>query len=301
MREFSLKILGTSASIPTSKNFLSSCVVKYNESYYLIDCGEATQFRLFEYKIPIMKINNIFISHLHGDHYFGLFGLLSTYQLLNRTGTLNIYAFEELKPIIEKVIGKDFQFNINYFNLNNSYEKIYEDKNIEVFSFPLKHTVKTCGFIFAEKPQMLKIKKEKINEYKLSISDIRRIKAGEDYITNDGKIIPNAELTYPPLPLRKFAYLIDTSYEESYLNYLQGVTTLLCDSTFLQKDLELAQLTGHCTSRNAALIASKINANTLILSHFSTRYKNKEDFYLEAKEIFKNVIIAEEGIRIEVN
>ena len=300
MKPFTITVLGTSSAVPTAERYLSAHVLNVCEHFFLFDCGEATQIRLRQEKIPLSKIYHIFISHLHGDHFFGLFGLLSSFKINNLMHEVHIYAHKPLKKILYTVIDKnELNFKINFHQLNTSeYEMIYEDKNITIHSFPLKHRIESCAFIVKQKKELLKIKKEKISEYNLSISDIIKIKNGEDYIDSNGKIIPNSVFTYPPEKQRLYAYITDTVYNESILPYIFDADLIYHESTFIEEHKFIAEASGHSTALQAANIAKLANAKKLLLGHFSVRYKDRNVFLQEAQKVFKDTILATEGLRI---
>jgi ribonuclease Z len=300
LKPFTITVLGTSSAVPTAERYLSAHVLNVCEHFFLFDCGEATQIRLRQEKIPLSKIYHIFISHLHGDHFFGLFGLLSSFKINNLMHEVHIYAHKPLKKILYTVIDKnELNFKINFHQLNTSeYEMIYEDKNITIHSFPLKHRIESCAFIVKQKKELLKIKKEKISEYNLSISDIIKIKNGEDYIDSNGKIIPNSVFTYPPEKQRLYAYITDTVYNESILPYIFDADLIYHESTFIEEHKFIAEASGHSTALQAANIAKLANAKKLLLGHFSVRYKDRNVFLQEAQKVFKDTILATEGLRI---
>jgi ribonuclease Z len=296
---FSLTVLGSSSALPTSMRNPSAHVLNIHEHFYLIDCGEGTQMQLNKFKINLNKINNIFISHLHGDHLFGLFGLLSTYNLLNRKNDLHIYAHPEIKHTIKYYkdnFGENLCYNIiiNPFKANIS-QLIFENKHITIETIPLKHRIPTVGFLFMEKEKQKNIRKELIKKYNILIKDIVKIKQGADYITSTGEIIRNEKLTLPPYKKRSFAYCSDTIYTERIIPKIYGVSLLYFETTFLDKDKKLAKLTYHMTASQAAKLAKKAEAERLLIGHFSARYKDVNLLVKEAKSIFKNTVAVEDG------
>jgi ribonuclease Z len=296
---FSLTVLGSSSAVPTSMRNPTAHVLNVHEHFFLIDCGEGTQMQLNKFKINLNKINNIFISHLHGDHIFGLFGLLSTYNLLNRKNDLHIYAHPEIKHTINYYkdhFGENLCYNIilHPFKANIS-KLIFENKHITVETIPLRHRIPTVGFLFREKEKQKNIRKELINQYNILIKDIVRIKQGGDYITSNGEIIGNEKLTLPPYKVRSFAYCSDTIYTEKIIPKIHGVSLLYFETTFMDKDKKLAKLTFHMTSSQAATLAKKAKAERLLIGHFSARYKDVTLLVNEAKNIFKNTVAVEDG------
>jgi len=290
--------------MPTTKRFPTAHLLNVNERFFLIDCGEGTQIQLRRYKLGFAKINRVFISHIHGDHVFGLFGLLSSFQLLGRKNELHIHGPGEIMEVVkfyEKYFGTEQSYRIKVHPLGYSRKMmIFEDERMEVFSFPLKHRVPTCGFLFREKASELNLKKEAIDKYKPGIEDIHKIKCGEDLVLENGSSIPNSELTLSPWKTRSYAYCSDTSFEPQLAEYLQEVDLMYHESTFSKEDEELANLTGHSSSVQAALVARACNAGRLLIGHFSSRYKSPEILMNEAKEIFPETIAVNDGDVFEV-
>ncbi|WGH24773.1 MAG: ribonuclease Z [Candidatus Shikimatogenerans bostrichidophilus] len=289
-------ILGYNSSLPFYNHHPTSQILSMKNNLFLIDCGEGTQTQLLKTKIKMNKINNIFISHLHGDHYFGLISILSTYQLLRRNSLLTIYAPKGLKEIIEIHI-KWSNSNINYplrFVVLSSIKqkKIYENKNVKIYTIPLKHKIYTNGFLFKEKKNFKRLKIDKIKKIKeIKIKDYRSIQKGYNYIKKNGTIIPNKYLTYNRIKSLSYAFCSDTKYNPEVVKYLKNVDLLYHETTYLHKYKDLANKRGHSTSINAAKIAKKSNTKKLIIGHFSNRFTNKSMFKKEAKKIFKNTII----------
>ncbi len=294
-----LTILGSSSALPTSERFPSAHVLNVHERFYLIDCGEGTQMQLRKNRIRLGKLNHIFISHLHGDHVFGLYGLLSTFNLMGRTSPVHLYAPENYRNILASHLD-DFDINLN-FKIDfvplsgNDLVKIFEDKYITINSFPLEHRVPAFGFIFREKPYDRNIIKDCIEKYKIPTVRIPAIKKGEDFITDDGKIIRNEDITIPgPEPL-SYAYCSDTKYFKRLANFVRGVNLLYHEATFDQSLVDLAMTTGHSTTLDAARIASEAGAGTLIIGHFSARYKDISKLVEEARSLFTRSFPAIEG------
>lgn len=299
---FTLTILGSSSALPTPERFTSSQILTFKDKVFLIDCGESAQIRMNQYKVPVNKIAHVFISHLHGDHYFGLFGLLSTYNLLNRTGELNIYSFPELKKIIGVVLknsGMELSFKINYhFLRHNSVTEIYSDNNISVSSFSLSHRMPSCGFLFREKQPLLNILKSAIEKYKIPIERIPEIKQGADFISETGEIIGCEQLTAKPRKLSSYAYCSDTKFFPELSEITRNVTVLYHEATYLDDLAEKAWQNFHSTASQAAVTAKNAGAEKLVLGHFSARYKDTDDFLKEAQNIFSNTVIAFDGLQI---
>lgn len=297
---FQLTILGTSSALPTSNRYPTAQVLHVSGRFFLIDCGEGTQTQMRKYKIGFSKINHIFISHLHGDHIFGLIGLISTFALIGRTNELHIYSYSELQKFLDAQIqflyADELPFRIVYHPLNFKKEqKIYEDRKVTVYSFPLTHRIPTCGFRFEEKPVLPNLIPEKIAEYQIPIRNRQQIKEGGDYLTSDGRIIPHSELTSHKQRPRSFAFCSDTRYDESYIESVRNVDLLYHEATFARDNQALAQTTYHSTGADAARIALKANAEKLIIGHFSARYKDHTPILNEAQEIFANTEAIAEG------
>ncbi|MFP4525757.1 MAG: ribonuclease Z [Bacteroidales bacterium] len=303
--KFELTILGSSSALPTSQRNLTAHMLNVYERFFLIDCGEGTQLQIRKNKLRLSKINHIFISHNHGDHIYGLFGLLSSFNLLGRTNDLNIYAHKELRKGIKYIIRNyesQFSYKIQFHELNpNTKEKIFEDKNIEVYAFPLLHKIPTSGFLFVEKPRLPNIKKEYVQKYNIPIRDIRNIKEGGSYVTKEGIEISHQELTYPPYKPRSYAYCTDTAYNRDILPIIKNVDLLYHEATFNEEHAELAGETFHSTAKQAATIAKEAEAKSLIIGHFSSRYKKTDQHLAEAKSIFKNTITAYDGLYFSVD
>jgi ribonuclease Z len=299
-----LTILGSSSALPTSERYPSAHVLNAHERLFLIDCGEGTQMQMRKNRIRFGKINHIFISHLHGDHVFGLYGLLSTFNLMGRKFQLHLYAPENYINILESHLA-DFDihlsFDIDFVPLSGKEPlKILDDKFITVTSFPLKHRVPSFGFLFREKPVDRKIIKEYIDKYKMPIADIQAVKKGADFETSDGVIIKNEDITLsPPEPL-SYAYVSDTKYFKRLASFVKGVTLLYHETTFDKTKADLAKSAGHSTSINAATVAKDAEVMELIIGHFSARYKNVKILLDEARSVFPETLAAEDGVTYEV-
>ncbi|MBN2214977.1 MAG: ribonuclease Z [Bacteroidales bacterium] len=302
---FLLTVLGSSSALPTSKRYPSAHVLNVHEHFFLIDCGEGTQLQLRKFKFRFSKINHIFISHLHGDHVFGLPGLISTFNLLGRKSELCIYGHMDLKQYLSCFLnqfGHDLLFNVKFIPVKANHQMIiFENNQVVIESFPLRHRIPATGFLFREKEKDRNIRKEAIGKYDIGISDIVRIKQGEDYITRDGQIIPNHTLTIPPYKGRTYAYCSDTLYHKSLAERIRNVDLLYHEATFMDKDKKLAKLTMHSTAAQAAGIAKLANAGRLLIGHFSSRYKDIDALVSEAKTIFANTDAVEDGNQYHVS
>ena len=299
MQRFELTVLGNGSALPTNNRNPSAQLLNIAERFFLIDCGEGTQVQLRKYKTNFSKIDRIFISHLHGDHYFGLIGLLQTFHLLGRQKKIQIFGPPPLKEIIElqnSASHTELNYAIDFISTEpNSFEKIYEDTKVEVFSFPLNHKIPCTGFLFREKPWPRKIIKEKLDSYKISVSELHKLKAGYDVTDENGNTIPLKELTQDPPAPRSYAYCSDTRYTEKIIEIIRGVDLLYHESTFLEDMKERARKTMHSTAKEAAAIAVKSGAKKLLLGHFSSRYDDENEFLNEASAVFENCMLATEG------
>ncbi len=298
-------ILGSSSAIPANDRYPSAQVLAYENRLYLIDCGEGTQMQMNRYNVKKNRINHIFISHLHGDHYLGLMGLLSSYHLFGRKADLHIYAPCELENIIElqkKAALTVFQYNVIFHTLESRLNNpIYEDDKLAVSAVPLSHRIPAFGFIFREKPAEPKIYKEAINVYKLSVEDILRIKRGTPFYDQNGQLVPRASLVYPDKKLSSYAYISDTIYDPTLAHKLKGIEMLYHECTFGEDMKTVAAEKFHSTAMQAANIALKAGVSLLLLGHFSARYKTTEALASEARSVFQNVLAVEDGGTYAVN
>lgn len=302
---FEVTILGSGSATPTYARNPSAQVLHTNEEQFLIDCGEATQIQLARYKIKSHRINHIFISHLHGDHYLGLMGLLSTMHLQGRTSALHIYAALELKEVIDlhlKVSAASLRFELFFHPLSfiNGHV-IYENEHIMVSEIKLNHRIPCSGFLFKEKERPRKLIKEKIEEYNIPPHLMNDLKAGKDLILEGRKSIPNAEITTEPRKTRSYAYCSDTKFDEEVMETVKGVDLLYHETTFLHELLDRANETYHTTSLQAGELAKKAGVKQLLIGHFSARYTDTGSLLNEAKQIFSNTLVAEEGKNFAVN
>lgn len=296
---FKVTILGSSSALPTSDRYPTAQVLEVPGRCFLIDCGEGTQIQIRRNKINFSKINHIFISHLHGDHYYGLIGLISTMNLLGLKHELHIYSHSEIKNLIQPqldFIKSELNIKLIFHPLNfKKKQKIYADKRIEVFSFPVKHSAPTCGFLFKEVEKQPNIKKESIQHYEIPIKQIKEIKAGADFITKNGETIKNENLTTPPPKPRSYAFCTDTVFIPENAQIFKNVDILYHEATFPEEMREFAKKTLHSTAKQAAEMAKLSKAKKLIIGHFSARYYDVSVFEQEAREIFENTVIAKEG------
>lgn len=298
--KFELTILGSGSSVPTSQRNSAAQVLNVLERYFLIDCAEATQHQLRRFHVPYNKINHIFISHLHGDHFFGLIGLLSSLSMQNRKGEIHIYADTRLQEIIGfqlKLMRSRLAFPLIFHVLTRNEEVIYEDKVVSVTSFPLKHhyDIPVCGFLFREKEREKTILKDMADAWNVPLAFMQYLKQGADFITPGGEIIPNSRLTVTPPPSRSYAYMTDTLYRERFAEYVKGVDILYHEATY-GKELEaLAKESYHSTAEQAARIAQAADVKKLLLGHFSARYTDPCCLLPEAQAIFPNTFVCSDG------
>jgi len=302
--KFQITILGSGSSTPTLQRNPTSQIVNVNENLYMIDCAEGTQIQLRKYGVKFQKIDHIFISHLHGDHYFGLMGLIQSMHLLGRKNELNIYANPSLLEIIKlhnSVSDTYLKYPISFHPLTYDEKKlIHEDSKTKVYSLPMKHRIPTCGFLFEEKERDLTISKQMILNYEIPVSAIKEIKKGKDFITADGKVISNSHLTEKPIPPRKYAFCSDTIYNEKLVDDILDFDLLYHEATFLDEMKARAKETFHSTASQAAMIAQKAKVKKLLLGHFSVRYKEFEMFLSQAQAIFPETTLAQDGMVINL-
>ncbi len=298
-----LTILGCYAATPRTFTNPTSQVLEIKNHLFLIDCGEGTQVQLRKNKIKFSKINHIFISHLHGDHCYGLIGLVSTFMLLNRTNDLHIYGPKGIKEIITlqlRLSNSWTNYSLFFHELESDQsEIIFEDKKVVVKTIPLKHRVYTNGFLFQEKLGERKLNVAAVREYEIDKCYFQNIKNGKDIKLENGSVIENEKLSFEPLLPKSYAFCSDTIYNEAIIPIINNVSVLYHESTFLESEATLAEKTLHSTAKEAARIAAKANAETLLLGHFSTRYGNINLFKEEAETIFPNVLLCDDGKTFE--
>lgn len=303
-QSFDLLILGSSSAAPTTKRNPSAQLLNVAERFFLIDCGEATQIQLRRYKTKFQKIDHIFISHLHGDHFLGLPGFLASMHLLGRKQELNIYCPKELKGIID-LLNTVSETRMNYevkwhFTKSDALNLLFEDQRVEVHSFPMKHRIFCTGFLIKEKPLLRKIDKDKLDKNNVSTAEINNLRHGKDVLNEEGKKIKNKDVTIDPEPPRSYAYCSDTVYDEDLVKYIKGVDVLYHESTFLNDKAKRAGETFHSTAEQAGKIAKAARVKQLLLGHFSARYGDLEPFINEAAPFFKNVMLATEGKKFKI-
>lgn len=300
-----LTILGCYAATPRTLSNPTSQILEIKNNVFLIDCAEGTQVQLRKSKVKFSKINHIFISHLHGDHFYGLVGLVSTFMLLNRESDLHIYGPKGIKEIILlqlRASGSFTGYNLYFHELESkASETIFEDEKVIVKTIPLTHRIYTNGFLFQEKNIERKINIEAVENYNIDKVYFNKIKFGGDVKLDDGTLIPNSELSFDPQVAKSYAYCSDTMYDESIIPIIENIDYLYHESTFLESEAHLSERTMHSTAKQAATIALKANVKNLILGHYSTRYGNIKLFKQEAEIIFPNVHLADDGKEFDIN
>ncbi|AUI56679.1 ribonuclease [Prevotella jejuni] len=304
MEPFKVHILGCGSALPTLQHNASSQIVELREKLFMIDCGEGTQIQLRRSRIHFSKIIAVFISHLHGDHCFGLPGMISTFGMTGRTAPLHIYAPAAFEPILDQTLSffcQGLEFKVVFHAVDTTQNKVvYEDRSLTVETIPLQHRIDCCGFLFREKPILPHIRRDMIDFYKIPISQINNIKAGADWVTAEGEVIANSRLTTPAEPARSYAYCSDTRYIKTLHELVKGVSTLYHESTYSTEDAERARLYWHSTSQDAAKVARDASVGKLLLGHFSARYNNESQLLDEAKEIFPNSYFTCEGATFDI-
>ena len=302
MEKFEVNILGCGSALPTTRHFSSSQVVNIREKLFMVDCGEGAQLQLRRSKLKFTRLNHIFISHLHGDHCFGLMGLISTFGLLGRTASLHIYAHKELERLLTPQLEffcKGMTYEVVFHPIDPAKaEVIYDDRSVSVSTIPLKHRIPTCGFLFQEKPTPNHIIRDMVDFYRIPVFELNRIKNGEDYITPEGVVVPNHRLTTPSAAPRSYAYCSDTICQTSIIPQIKGVDLLFHEGTFAQCDAARAKETFHTTAMQAAQIAVEAEAKQLVIGHFSARYEDESILLKEAQTLFPNTLLAKENLRI---
>ena len=300
MEKFEITILGCGSALPTTRHNGSAQVVNIREKLFLVDCAEGTQVHLRRNHISLNRLQTVFISHLHGDHCFGLPGLISTQALLGRTAPLHIYGPEDIENVFRPVLDyfcNGMQFEVVFHPVDtHQHALIYEDRSLSVYTIPLKHRIRCCGYLFREKPLLPHIRREAIEQYGIPTWQINNIKAGADFVTEDGRTIPHTELTLAREAPRSYAYCSDTAYKPEIAQLLQNVTLLYHEATFADAEEELCSKVFHSTARQAAQIAQMAHAQRLVIGHFSSRYDDESILLQEAQSVFPNTVLASEKL-----
>lgn len=302
---FSVKILGCGSALPTTYRNATAQIVMHNGSQFLVDCAEATQILMRKEGVRFGSLNHIFISHLHGDHFYGLFGLLSSLNLMGRRGEVYVHCPGRLQQMLESeyspVLLKELEFAVKFVPLDpDGLSQTYDSKSLEVYSFPLRHRVATWGFVFREKPALRNIIKECIPQYGLSIAEIVAIKNGSDLYLDDGTVVPNSQLTIDPPKPKSYAFVSDTTKLDSVIKAVDGVDVLYHEATYDNSFTERAAQTFHCTAGQAAEVARDAGVGKLVIGHFSGRYNSVSLLEQQARQIFPNTVAAKDGMEFEV-
>lgn len=300
MADFYINILGCGSALPTTKHLATSQIVSLRDKLYMIDCGEGTQVQMRHMRVKFSRLNHIFISHMHGDHCFGLPGLISTLGMLGRISPLFLYGPKELetyiRPILEQ-FNKGLPYEVQ-FNPIDTYKHslIMEDRSLKVYSIPLNHRIPACGFLFEEKAKEAHLIKEMADFYQIPVKYLRGIKQGDDYITPEGEVIANSRLTRSAEAAKRYAYCSDTAYYPDIVPIIKGVDMLYHEATFTEADKPRAKETFHSTAAQAAEIARQAEVKQLVIGHFSARYEEESILKKEADAIYPNTILAKEGL-----
>ena len=302
MADFDVTILGCGSALPTTRHLASSQIVDLRDKLYMIDCGEGTQVQMRFLHIKFSRLNHIFISHLHGDHCFGLPCLISTLGMLGRLGELVIHGPAEVEEFMRPILAlfcKGLPFEVRFNTIDPAqHQLVMEDRSLKVYSLPLKHRVPCCGYLFAEKPKSPHILREMTDFYQVPISMMQHLKEGADYITPTGEVIPNSLLTRPADPPKQYAYCSDTAFQPSVIPLIEGVDLLYHEATFAECDAARAKETFHSTARQAAQIAKEAHVKQLVIGHYSARYEHLEQLWQEADSLFPGTILGDEGLRL---
>jgi ribonuclease Z len=299
---FAVTILGNNSAVPAFDRHPTSQVVTLDGNNYLVDCGEGTQIQMINFKIRRSKISHIFISHLHGDHYFGLIGLLNSFSLLSHQQELHVFGPSPLKEIIElqlKVADTKLCYPLHIHHITEP-AMLLDNEKLTVKCFRTNHRIECYGFSFAEKKQPRKLNPDKAKEYEIPAVFYERLKEGEDYTRKDGTVIKNELVSEAAAPGKKYAFCADTKYDESMIPHILGADMIYHEATYLDNLRERAEIRFHSTSKQAAKLAKKAGVKKLLIGHFSSKYPTLEEFEAEAREVFENTELALEGVCYEV-
>lgn len=304
MEPFKIHILGCGSALPTLHHYASAQVVEMRGKQFMIDCGEGTQMQLRRSRIRFTKLSAVFITHLHGDHCFGLIGMISTFGLLGRTAKLDVYAPKELEHMLQeqmRMFCHNFDYEVAFHAVDTRKQQVvYEDRSLMVESIPLEHRMPCCGYLFKEKATLPHIRRDMIDFYQIPVSQINNIKAGSDWITAEGETVPNSKLVEAADQPRSYAYCSDTRYIPTLHERIRGVTALYHESTYGEDNLLMAEKYYHSTARQAALVARDAGAGKLLLGHYSSRYEDENVLLNEAKQVFENSFLCDEQMVFEL-
>lgn len=304
MEKFEITILGCGSATPSPKHYTSSQVVDVRGKLFMVDCGEGTQIQLRRSHVAFARINHIFISHLHGDHCFGLLGMISSFGLLGRTAPLYIHAPQELGHMLSQELSfycRDLEYTVEFQGFDPAVTAVvYEDRSLTITVFPLRHRVPCAGFLFREKPTADHLDRAAADFYKVPQWEYNRIKEGGDFITQDGTVVAHERLTKPAGPVRSYAYCCDTVYNPAMLSIIKGADLIYHDCTYASDDSDRAIKHFHSTAADAARTALEAQAGRLMLGHFSARYTDESILLTEACRIFPNTILAKENLTVTI-
>lgn len=304
MEKFELHILGCGSALPTTRHFPTSQIVNVRDKLFMIDCGEGAQLQFRKSHLKFSRLNHIFISHLHGDHCFGLLGLISTLNLLGRTAELHIHSPKGLETLLTPMLdffNKQMTYKVLFHEFDTKEPTlIYEDRSLTVTTIPLRHRMPCCGFLFAEKQRPNHIIREMVDFYQVPVYELNRIKNGADYVTSEGKTVSNSLLTRPSAPSRSYAYCSDTICLPSIVEQIKGVDLLFHEATFANEDAPRAKETFHTTAAQAAEIARRAEVKKLLIGHFSARYEDENVLLQEASAVFPDTQLAKETLCVSV-
>lgn len=298
MTPFRVSILGCGSALPTLRHCASSQVVELRDKKFMVDCGEGTQMQLRRARIGFNSIRAVFISHIHGDHCFGLIGMISTFGLQGRTEPLQIYAPKELGEVLDtqlRLFCAHLDYEVTFHAVDPSAQNVvYEDNSLQVETIPLQHRMPCCGYIFREKPTLPHIRRDMIDYLKIPVSQISNIKSGADWVREDGTVVPNKRLVSPADRPRAYAYCSDTRYVPTLHERMEGIDTLYHESTYGDDDAQLAEKFCHSTARQAALVARAAGVRRLLLGHYSSRYDDESILLRQAREVFPESYLTNE-------
>lgn len=304
MEPFKVHVLGCGSALPTLRHFASSQVVEIRGKMFMVDCGEGTQIALRRSRLHFARIQAVFITHLHGDHCFGLIGMVSTFGMLGRTAPLHVYAPGALESLLREqmeMFCNGLEYEVVFHAVDTgAHRVVYDDRSLTVETVPLQHRVPCCGYLFREKSGRRHIIREMIDCYEIPLSQIDNLRAGADWTTADGEVVPNGRLTTPPDPVRSYAYCSDTRYMPSLHRLVEGVDLLYHESTYDSACEERARLYWHSTAHQAATVARDAHVGRLMLGHFSARYEDESTILSEARDVFPNSFLAKEGLVVDV-
>lgn len=304
MQPFRVHVLGCGSALPTLRHYASSQIVEIRGKLFMVDCGEGTQMQLRRTHIRFTKLSAVFITHLHGDHCFGLIGMLSTFGLLGRTAKLDVYGPAPLAEVMQqqmRIFCHDFDYEVVFHEVDTQKQQVvFEDRSLTVETIPLAHRMPCCGYLFREKPTLPHIRRDMIDAYHIPLSQVNNIKAGADWVDEEGTCIKNERLVEPAETPRSFAYCSDTHYIDTLGNRLKNVSLLYHESTYAEEYKALADKYMHSTARQAAMVARQAHARCLMLGHYSSRCEDEKVLLNEAKAVFENTILANEGLVVDV-